>query len=54
MRLSELIVEDFKVREPAISIYDDFITDVVYGKITDDNKNNEWRFKKIVGVIWLT
>lgn len=43
MKLSELIVEDFKVREPAISIYDDdFITDVVYGDIKDDHRNNEW------------
>ncbi len=43
MKLSELTVEPFKVREPANSIYDDsFITDVVYSGIEDDLKNNKW------------
>ena len=43
MKLSDLIIEDFKVREPAISMYDDaFITDVVFGDIADNNKNNKW------------
>ena len=43
MRLSDLEVENFKVKEPANSIYDDeFITDIVYGDIRDDEKNNEW------------
>ena len=43
MRLSDLIVEDLKVREPADSIYDDeFITDVVFGNLSDDKVNNDW------------
>ena len=43
MKLSELIVEDLKIREPATSIYDDlFITNVVYGGISDDLRNNKW------------
>lgn len=43
MRLSDLIVEDLKVREAADSIYDDeFITEVVFGNLCDDKVNNDW------------
>ena len=43
MRLSDLMVEPFKVGEPANSIYDDkVITDVVFEGITDDLRKNKW------------
>lgn len=43
MKLSELNIEELKIKEPAFSIYDDnFITKVVFGNISDDNKNNIW------------
>ena len=43
MKLSELEVEDLKVKEPATSIYDDaFISDVVFGNMGDNNENNDW------------
>ena len=43
MKLSELEVENLKIREPAESIYDDvFISEVVYGNLSDDNNYNEW------------
>ena len=43
MKLSELEVENLKIKEPAESIYDDaFITDVVYGNLSDDGNYNEW------------
>ena len=43
MKLSNLIVDDLKPREPATTTYDDeFITKVVFDGIKDDLKNNEW------------
>ena len=43
MKLSDLDIEEFKVGEPANSIYDDaFITEVVFGGISDDLRNNRW------------
>lgn len=43
MRLSDLVVEEYKIREPAVTIYDDaFITDVVFNNVYDDNANNKW------------
>ena len=43
MRLSDLVVEEYKIREPAVTIYDDaFITDVVFNNVCDDNANNKW------------
>ena len=43
MKISELTVEPFKVKEPANSIYDDsLIADVVYSGISDDLKKNKW------------
>ncbi len=43
MKLSELSTEQFKVGEPAVSIYDDeFITEIVFGGIADDLKINDW------------
>ena len=43
MKLSELTVENFKVGEPANSIYDDsLITDVIFSDIEDDLRINKW------------
>lgn len=43
MKLSDLVVEDLKVREPAVSMYDDeFITEIVFSGIADNKKNNKW------------
>ena len=43
MKLSDLELDNLKVKEPALSIYDDnIITSVVYDGIKDDMKNNKW------------
>ena len=43
MKLSELVLEPYKVGEPANTIYDDeFITNVVYSGVSDDLKINKW------------
>ena len=43
MKLSDLELDNLKVKEPAISIHDDnIITSVVYDGIKDDMKNNKW------------
>ena len=43
MKLSELVIEDFKVGEKAVSIYDDsFIGDVVFDGVLDNLNNNKW------------
>ena len=43
MKLSELIIESYKVGEPANTIYDDsLITEAVFSGISDDLRNNKW------------
>lgn len=43
MKLSEMKIEDLKIKEPANSIYsDEEITHVVYDGIIDNGNNNDW------------